>query len=162
MTLEDRELLAYIGRIVVDAALLEYTVARLVATAHGLRGEACDAQALQWATKPGNAMRELDRLAQARPEFPWLYGDTEIALRGRHFIAHAVAQEPAVTTDGEAALFILAPKAGEPETMVTLSQLMSQARLLQHSREMIQEHINAEIAGRPYRPPYYRRLGQSD
>lgn len=165
MTLEDPELLEYVGRIVVEAALLEYTVAMLVATADGLRDDACEAEALQLVTKPGKAMRELDRLAKEspdRPEFRWLHGDTATVLRGRHFIAHAVAQEPAITDDGEAALFILAPKADEPETMVTLSQLVSQARLLEDSRQRIQERIDAETAGRPYRPHYYSRLPRSD
>lgn len=133
-----------------------------MATAEGLRDEACERRALELVAEPGGAMRALDSLAKERPDFRRLHGDTRSVLQGRHFIAHAVAQEPAVTSDGEAALFILAPKAGEPETMVTLSQLVNQARLLQDSREMIQEHIDAEIAGRPYRPPYYSRLTQAD
>lgn len=92
-------------------------------------------------------MRQLDRLAGARPDFRWLHGDTRNVLSGRHYIAHAIAQEPALTTDGEAALFILAPREDEPETMVTLSQLADQARLLQESQKIVQGPT-------PSYPPY--------
>jgi hypothetical protein len=43
---DDADLLAAIGRIVVQAALLDYSVATLVATCEGLCGGACETRAV--------------------------------------------------------------------------------------------------------------------
>ncbi len=143
---EDPELLAEIGRIVVDAALLEYAVARLVAACAGLHGADCDARALEIVKKTGGAKREFGRLAEQRPELRWLANDTSSLLDGRHFIAHAVAEEPAVTDDGEAALFILAPRANDPETFVTMSMLRGLSRLLREAAVRINQRTDAEMS----------------
>jgi hypothetical protein len=151
--LYDRELLASVGRVVVDAALLEYAVATFDAAAEGLRGQACEDRALDIIKYPGRAMKLFKLIAAGRPHLRWLAEDTDSVLAGRHFIAHAVAQEPAVTDDGEAALFILAARLDEPETMVIQSQLENQARLLRDACARIDALTKAEITGQPPGPP---------
>lgn len=157
--------MAYIGRVVVDAALLEYAAARFDAAAEGLRGQACEDRALEIVKKVGKAMELFRGVADDRPHLRWLADDIGGVqldgrnvgglLGGRHFIAHAVAQGPALTDDGEAALFILSPRSEEPETMVTLSQLKNQARLLQDARQRIDALTESEVTGQPPGPPLY-------
>jgi hypothetical protein len=74
------ELLAAIGRIVVNAAMLEYAVAELIAVAEGLRGEAARERAVVIVRKPGNAMRLFERLAEQRPDLRWLMEQTRAML----------------------------------------------------------------------------------
>ncbi len=94
--MDDTELLAAIGRIIVEAAVLEYTVAELVAVSEGLRDEACEGRAVAIVRKPGQAMRLFERLAEQRPGLAWLVNDTKSMLAARHFVAHAVAQQDAI------------------------------------------------------------------
>ena len=67
------ELMAAIGRMVVNAAELEYAVAELAATAEGLRGEECRERATAIVRRTGEAMRQFERLvSQERPDLRWL------------------------------------------------------------------------------------------
>ncbi len=68
--MEDQELLAAIGKVVVDAASLEYAVAILVAAIEGHRDQACEDRAVTIVKKSGAAMR-------------WLKAMTCAQLRGR-------------------------------------------------------------------------------
>jgi hypothetical protein len=85
--IDDTELLAAIGRIVMNAAMLEYAVAELIAVAEGLRGEAAKERAVAIVRKPGNAMRLFERLAEQRPDLRWLMGQTKSMLGARSFVA---------------------------------------------------------------------------
>ena len=51
-----------------------------------------------------------------------------------------------MTDDGEAALFILAPRANDPETFVTMSMLRGQSRLLREAAERINQRTDAEMS----------------
>jgi hypothetical protein len=62
----DRELLAAIGQVVVDAAALEYFVAVLLAVADGQREHDCEDHAVATVKIPGEAMRELRKRACAQ------------------------------------------------------------------------------------------------
>jgi site-specific recombinase XerD len=62
---EYQELMAAIGRMVVGAALLEYSVAVLVAVTDGYRGQAVEDRALQLVRKAGAPVRELVRVLRA-------------------------------------------------------------------------------------------------
>jgi hypothetical protein len=64
---DDMELMAAIGRVVVNAAELEYAVAELAAAAEGLRDEECRERATAIVRRTGDAMRQFERLAQERP-----------------------------------------------------------------------------------------------
>jgi len=116
---DDTELMAAIGRMVVNASELEYAVAELAAVAEGLRDEECRDRATVIVRKTGEAMRQFERLAQVRPGLGWLMRDTVGLLGARHFVAHAVPQQDAVA-EGRPALFILSPRQGE--TMITTRQ----------------------------------------
>jgi hypothetical protein len=89
--MEDRELLAAIGQVVVDAALLEYFIAVLVAAMEG-RDEEWAHREL--AARAGAARRALKDLVTARPDradLGRLYQDAVAVLDDRHVIVHSVA-----------------------------------------------------------------------
>ena len=142
--MDDTELLAAIGRIVVQAALLDYSVATLVATCEGLRGEACEARAAAIVRTAGKAMGLFERLAKQRPDLAWLMNDTKLMFGARNFVAHSVAQQDAIS-DGEAALFILDPRTGE--SMITTRQARNNVRLISEGVARIQAAIAAEMSG---------------
>jgi hypothetical protein len=142
--MDDTELLAAIGRIVVEAAVPEYSVAMLVAVTEGLRGEACGDRAMAIVKKTGEAMRLFERLAEKRPDLAWLMRDTKGLLGARHFVAHAIAQQDAVA-EGRAALFILHPRGGE--SMITTAQARNSARMIREGRDRIQDAIAAATSG---------------
>lgn len=64
--MEDQELLAAVGQVVVDAARLEYFVAVLLAVTDGHRDQDCEDHAVAMVKVTGEAMRELRRRACAR------------------------------------------------------------------------------------------------
>lgn len=63
---EDQELLAAIGQVVVNAAALEYAVAVLAAVTEGHRDQACEDYAVALVKRPGGAMGELRKRACAQ------------------------------------------------------------------------------------------------
>jgi hypothetical protein len=63
---DDKELLAAIGQVVVDSAALEFAVAILVAVTEGLRDQDCEDHAVTTVKTPGGAMRELRMRAAAQ------------------------------------------------------------------------------------------------
>jgi hypothetical protein len=142
--MDDTELLAAIGRIVVNAAMLEYAVAELVAVIEGLRdAEARQERAVEIVRVTGKGMRLFERAAKQRPDLGWLLRDTRTMLNARHFVAHAVAQHDAVA-EGRPALFVFQPRQGE--TMITTELARNNARLIREGVARIQEAIAAEIA----------------
>lgn len=68
---DDTELMAAIGRMVVNAVELECAVAELAATAEGLRGQECRERATAIVRRTGEAMRQFERLAQERTDLGW-------------------------------------------------------------------------------------------
>ena len=64
--MEDKELLAAIGRVVVTSAVLEYSVAVLVAMTDGHRDQDCEDHALAMVRSTGRAMVELRKRACAQ------------------------------------------------------------------------------------------------
>jgi hypothetical protein len=69
--MSDTDLLASIGRIVVGAAILGYSIATLVAASEGLRGEKREERDRAIVASPGEAMRQFKALAEtARPARP--------------------------------------------------------------------------------------------
>jgi len=141
---DDTEPMAAIGRMVVNAAELEYAVAELAATAEGLRGEECQERATAIVRRTGEAMRQFERLVQDRPDLGWLIRDTNGLLGARHFVAHAVPQEDAVA-EGRPALFVLSPRQGE--TMITTRQALSNAQMIREGTGRIRDEIATLLGG---------------
>ena len=139
------ELMAAIGRMMVNAAELEYAVAELAATVEGLRDEECRERAAAIVGRTGEAMRQFERLAQERPELGWLVRDTAGLLGARHFVAHAVPQQDAVA-ESHPALFILSPRQGE--TMITAGQALTNARMIREGTGRIRDEIVAVLRGK--------------
>ena len=145
--MDNTELLAAIGRIVVNGATLEYAVAELVAVSEGLRDdEARQERAVAIVRVPGQAMRLFRRLAELHQDrdLSWLLGQVELMLGARHFVAHSVAQEDAVA-EGHPALFILQPRHGE--TMITTVLARKNAEMIGQGIGWVRERIVAELAG---------------
>ena len=142
--------MAAIGRMVVNAAQLEYAVAELAATTEGLRGEECQERATAIVRRTGEAMRQFERPVQERPDFGWLMRDTAGLLGARHFVAHAVPQQDAVA-EGHPALFVLSPRQGE--TMITTRQALSNAQMIREGTGRIRGEIatllGSQDGGRP-------------
>jgi len=86
----DTGLLAAIGRIVVEAAMLEYSVASLIAASEGLQGWECEERARDITSSTGRAMGLFKELAVKRDDLGPLWWDTKGLLQARHFVAHAV------------------------------------------------------------------------
>jgi hypothetical protein len=82
----DRETLAAIGEVVVDAAVLQYWIAVLVAAVEGKD----ENRARQLLDKPGAALRALEKLAQERTDFAGVCRDAKAVLDDRNVLAHSV------------------------------------------------------------------------
>jgi hypothetical protein len=141
---DDTELMAAIGRMVVNAAELEYAVAELAATAEGLRGEECRERATAIVRRTGEAMRQFEHLVQGRPDLGWLMRDTAGLLGARHFVAHAVPQQDAIA-EGRPALFVLSPRQGE--TMIPTGQALNNARMIREGTGRIRDEIATLLCG---------------
>jgi hypothetical protein len=143
----DMDLLAAIGRIVVEAAMLEYSVASLIAASEGLQGVEREERARAITASTGMAMRLFEKLAEGRDDLRPLCRDTKGLLQARHFVAHSVYQQDAVA-EGRAALFILHPRTGE--TMITMTQAQDNARMIREGRTRIAAVTTAVDSGIPY------------
>jgi hypothetical protein len=140
----DTALLAAIGRIVVEAAMLEYSVASLIAAFEGLQGGEREERARDITASTGKAIRLFEKLAERQGDLRWLWRDTKGLLQARHFVAHSVYQQDAVVED-KAALFILHPRTGE--TMITMAQAEDNARMIREGRARIEAAITAIASG---------------
>ena len=112
--------MAAVGRLVVGAAAIEYSVAVLVAVTEGHRDKAAGDRALHLVRKDGVAMRELRKLAAGPPErrdLKWLCRNAEAVLEGRNIVLHAIPLED-ITAGEEGGLFGWHPRTGE-ETWLT-------------------------------------------
>src|SRR5271169_3853037 len=106
--MENQELLAAIGQVVVNAAVLEYQVAVLVAVIEGRDEE----RARELAGITGKAMRALEELAavqQAPAHLRGLYRDARAVLRDRHVLVHSIAMVD-METDGAPGYSIWNPR----------------------------------------------------
>lgn len=81
----ERYTLAAIGEVVVDAAVLEYWLAVLVAAAEGKD----DNRARDLAMKPGT-LKAFRELAKRRSDLDRLYRDANAVFGDRHVLAHSV------------------------------------------------------------------------
>jgi len=108
----DRELLAAVGEVVIDAAVLEFHIAILVAAIEG-RDRDEEWARHELASRPGETRRAFKKLAAARPErldLARLYRDAVAVLDDRHVIVHSVAQAEMNAADGTWGGLIWHPK----------------------------------------------------
>jgi hypothetical protein len=118
---EYQELMAAIGRMVVGAATLEYSVAILVAITEGHRDQAAEDRALHLVQKVGTPMRELRKLAAGPPErrdLKWLLQNAEAVLDHRNVVVHAIPLED-VTAGEEGGLIGWHPRTGQQIWLTT-------------------------------------------
>jgi hypothetical protein len=93
---EDQELMNAIGRMVLSAATLEYSVAVLVALTEGHQDQAAENRALQLVQTDGAPVRELRRIALGPPErrdLNRLCQEAEAVLEERNAVVHAIPLE---------------------------------------------------------------------
>ena len=138
--MEDQELLAAIGQVMVDAAVLEYFVAVLVAVIEG-QGEE---HAQRLAARPGEAMRQLGKLVRERPDRSDLklaWHDAQAVLNDRHVLAHSVALEH-VEVNGQLAQVIWHPRSGR-ETQITVAQVLGHVQDIRIATRRLQKVIAA-------------------
>jgi hypothetical protein len=138
---EDQELFAAIGQVVVNAAVLEYFVAVLVAVIEG-QGEE---HAQMLAARPGEAMGKLGKLVRERPDRSDLklaWHDTQAVLNDRHVIAHSVALEH-VEVNGQLARVIWHPRSGR-EAQITAAQVLGHVQDIRIATRRVQKVIAAE------------------
>ena len=143
--MEDHELLAAIGRVVVDAAVLEYFVAVLVAVIES-QGEE---HARNLVSQPGAALRELKRLVRERPDrrdLKLACHDAQAVLADRHVLAHSIALEQ-VEFRGQSARVIWHPRSGR-ETQITAAQILGHVQDIRIAARRVQELIAAEAGDR--------------
>lgn len=143
--MEDQELLAAIGQVVVDAAVLEYFVAVLVAVIQG-QGEE---HAQMLAARPGAAMRQLWTLVgerSDRSDLKLACHDAQAVLNDRHVIAHSIALEQ-VEVRGQRAQVIWHPRSGR-ETRITAAQVLDHAHDVRIAARRVQKLIAAEAGVR--------------
>ena len=87
---DDMELMAAIGRMVVNAAEPEYAVAELAATARGPAGEECRERATAIVRRTGEAVGQFERLPCAGASSPCVAHEGHRgAAWGGDFVAHA-------------------------------------------------------------------------
>jgi hypothetical protein len=126
---------------VVDAAVLEYFVAVLVAVIEGQAEE----HAQMLASRPGETMRQLGRLVRERPDRSDLklaWHDAQAVLNDRHVIAHSVALEY-IEVNGQFAHVIWHPRSGR-ETQITAAQVLGHVQDIRIATHRVQEVIAAE------------------
>jgi hypothetical protein len=116
-----QELMAAIGRMVVGAATVEYSVAVLVAITEGHRDQAAGDRALQLVQKVGAPVRELRKLAAGPPErrdLKWLCQNAEAVLEGRNVVVHAIPLED-ITAGEQGGLVGWHPRTGQEIWLTT-------------------------------------------
>jgi hypothetical protein len=143
--LVDRELLAAIGEVVVDAAALEYLIAVLVAAIEGRDDE----RARKLAAKPRAARNALEGLVTARPDrldLRRLYRDAVAVLEDRHVIVHSVAM--ADLGGEEPGLGIWNPR-HDAETRITAPEVRDHAHDIRIVARQARALIAAETSDGP-------------
>jgi hypothetical protein len=148
--MEDKELMAAVGQVVVDSATLEYFAAVLVAMTEGHRDQDCENRALALVKNPGEAMGALKAVARARPEQPGfmrLWHDARAVLEDRNVIVHAVPLE-VVRVGAEGGLIGWVPRKGR-EIEFTTSAVLDHSRDIRIACRRFHEAIAAESSASP-------------
>ena len=110
-----------IGRMVVGAATVEYSVAVLVAVTEGHQDQAARDRALQLVQKDAAPVRELRKPAAGPPErrdLKWLCQNAEAVLEGRNVLVHAIPLED-ITAGAEGRLIGWHPRTGQEIWLTT-------------------------------------------
>lgn len=142
--INDQELLAKLGKVVVNSTVLEYTIAVLVALTEGKRGDACDDRAVEIVKQTGGARRELAALAMIRPRIAWLCTETRDLLTSRNILVHSLILDHGQDGD-QYAMAIYDPRQ-DTETVVSTHVVARHAEYFEQNCARFREAITAEIA----------------
>jgi len=115
-----QDLMAAVGRMVVGAETVEYSVALLVAVTEGHRDQAAADRAIQLVRKDGAAVREPRKLADGPPErrhLTWLC-QNEAVVEGQNVVVHAIPLED-ITAGEEGGLIGWHPRSGQEIWLTT-------------------------------------------
>ncbi len=159
--MDDQEILAAIGQIVVNASVLESEVAVLAALTEGSSGEAAHNRAREIAGKTGQAVSLLRSRAESDHRLGPLLRDVKGALGERGILAHSVAYlvsrqadedfvflpggEGAPFYDDDELLVIWHPRT-DRRTFVTLHQLRLQAQGLRIAVDRVRQAVAERTA----------------
>jgi hypothetical protein len=153
---DDQEMLAAIGQVIVSASVLEWEVAVLAALSEGTDPSGVRDRVRHLASSSGAAVRRLAELADADPRIRPLLRDVKSVLDSRHILAHSVMY---VVGKGEDEDFAVLPRGqavdfgGEDELMVIwhprtdwerhlpLRQLRLQAQDLRIAFDRVQQAV---------------------
>jgi hypothetical protein len=141
---EDQELLANLGKVVVNSTVLEYTIAVLVALTEGKRGDACDDRAVEIVKQTGGARSELPRLARTRPGIAWLCTETEQLLTSRNILVHSLILGHG--QDGDQYVMAIYDPRRNTETVVTTHVVARHAEYFEQNCARFRSAISAEVA----------------
>jgi hypothetical protein len=140
---EDKELLAAIGKVIVDSATLEYAVAVLVATFEGHRDQDREDRALVIVQdRRGGARGALRKLARQHPDrrdLKRVLSGADAVLEDRHVLAHSLMLEE---VESGAAL-IFSPRE-QAETRITAGQVLDHAHDIRLAFDRVAQVIEAE------------------
>jgi hypothetical protein len=161
---DDQEVLAAIGRVVVNASVLEWEVAALVALAEGQASVAAGSErARQIASRTGEAVRQLEVRAKADPGLRPLLQDVRSVLDERHRLAHSIIFVVAKLGDEDFFMFPHGPEdfAGDDEmtviwnprinteTRLTLHQLGLHAQALRIAFDRVKQAVTERMPASP-------------
>ena len=144
---EYQDLMAAVGRMMVGAAAVEFSVAVLVAVTEGHRDQAAGDRALQLVRKDGAPVRELRKLAAGPPErreLTWLCRNAEAVLEGRHVVVHAIPLDYS-TAGAAGGLLGWHPRTGE-EIWLTMPAVLGQVEDFGSAWRRLDEAIAAATA----------------
>ena len=137
----DRDTLAAIGEVVVDAAVLEYWIAVLVAAVE----DKDDNRARELAKKPGATLDALKKVAKERPDLGALYHDAKAVLDDRHVLAHSVnliVDDP----DLEPGYSVWNPRY-DAEARITTQQILEHAQDIRIAARRVRDRFISETSG---------------
>lgn len=100
-------------------------------------------RAIELVSKPGAAMRQLERHAENDPELRRLHRDAKAVLDDRHILTHSLSMVGEL--DGQEAFYIWNPRQ-DTEAQITLEQLNEHARDIRTAVRRVQEVFGKRAA----------------
>lgn len=140
----DQELLAELGKVVVNSAVLEYTIAVLIALVEGRRGDACEDRAIDIVKQAGGVRRELAGLSEIRPGIARLCTETGQLLDSRNILVHSLITGD--WRDRDQYIIAIYDPRRDTATVVTPQVAARHAEYFTQNRNRFINAINAEIA----------------
>ena len=144
VSIDDQELLARLGKVVVNSTVLEYTIAVLVALTESKRGNACDDRAIEIVKQTGGARGQLAGLAKRRPDIEWLCSETDALLTSRNILVHSLILGHGQHED-QYVMSIYDPRR-DTQTVINTDVVARHAEYFEQNCARFRDAINREIA----------------